>query len=115
MSEKALSFLASEDFPQGMHAAVPGNVKIEGKFGEKVSIDESGKGKKVQLHEIGIVRSGDHPFLLGIMTSGKDVNELEKVIKEVTNNVYEENEQLTNFNRTTMDCMSRCHVNNSGA
>ena len=115
MSKKALAYLDSEDFPQGMHAAVPVNVKIEGKFGEKILLDEHDNGKNAQLHEVGIVQAGDHPFILGIMTSGKDLIGLEKVIKEITHNVYEENEQMTRYNSNNMDCMTRCHVNNSGA
>lgn len=110
MSKKALSYLAAEDFPQGMRSAVPSNVVVESKFGEKVLRDENGKVLSVQLHEVGIILDGEHPFLLGIMTKGKDLPVLENVIQDITHDVFEETEHATIFDQNKMDCMSRCHV-----
>jgi beta-lactamase class A len=114
MSRKALSYLANEDFPQGMHAAVPGNVAVESKFGERVVKDGNGTTISTQLHEVGIVLADGHPFLLGIMTSGTDLTVLEKVIQDITREVYEEDEHMVNANRHAMDCMAQCHIANSG-
>jgi len=111
MSKKALSYLAAEEFPQGMHAVVPANVVVESKFGEKLLLDENGKVLSTQLHEVGIVLNGDHPFLLGIMTSGEDLTVLEKIIREITYDVYEVNAHTADNNQNQMDCThSRCHV-----
>lgn len=111
MSRKALTYLAAEDFPQGMHAAVPANVVVESKFGEKLLLDENGKVVNTQLHEVGIVLDGDHPFLLGIMTSGKDLTALEKIIRDITHGVYEEMELSTHKTQNHDNCMtSQCHA-----
>ncbi|HEY4743056.1 MAG TPA: serine hydrolase, partial [Desulfuromonadaceae bacterium] len=96
MSKKALSYLAAEDFPQGMHAAVPPNVAVESKFGERIVKDTKGTVVNTQLHEVGIVLGDDHPFLLGIMTSGDNLTVLEKVIREISHDVYEEAEHTAN-------------------
>jgi hypothetical protein len=108
MSKKALSYLAAEKFPQGMHSAVPSNVVVESKFGEKVLHDGNGKVVSAQLHEVGIILDGDRPFLLGIMTRGKDLPVLENVIRDITHDVYEETEHSASVIHK-MDCMSRCH------
>lgn len=111
MSQKALSYLAAEDFPQGMHAAVPPNIVVESKFGERLVKDEHGAIVNTQLHEVGIVLGEDHPFLLGIMTSGDDLTVLENVIRDISRDVYEEAEHtaISTTNRTS--CMhARCHA-----
>jgi hypothetical protein len=113
MSKKAFSYLAAEEFPQGMRSAVPSNVVVESKFGEKVLRDENGKPLSAQLHEVGIILDGDHPFLLGIMTEGKDLPDLEDVIRDITRDAYEETEHSSSLNQNKMDCMSRCHVNHT--
>jgi len=111
MARKALSYLAAEDFPQGMHAAVPASIVVESKFGEKILKDENGNVKSVQLHEVGIVLDGNHPFLLGIMTSGKDLTKLEKVIQNITKDIYEEIEHAANHLPNKMNCMhAQCHA-----
>lgn len=111
MSRKALSYLAAEDFPQGMHAAVPANITIESKFGEQEILDGNGKVKSAQLHEVGIVMDGNHPFLLGIMTRGDDFAVQEKVIRDITHDVYEEIEHAGSQTPKLKNCMfAQCHA-----
>jgi hypothetical protein len=94
-----------------MHAAVPANVAVESKFAEKSLLDKNGKVISMQLHEVGIVLDGDHPFLLGIMTRGKDLTELEKTIQNITYDIYEEVEQTDHHVPSQRNCMnSQCHV-----
>ena len=88
MSQKALAYLSAEDFPKGMRAAVPSEVAIAGKFGEKESFDRDGGVKSVQLHEVAIIFDRDQPLLLGVMTRGRDIEALEKVIRDITRRVY---------------------------
>ena len=113
MSKKAFSYLAAEKFPQGMRSGVPSSVVVESKFGEKVFRDENGKVLSARLHEVGIILDGDHPFLLGIMTRGKDLHVLENVIQDITHDVYEETEHSADSYQNKMDCMSRCHASKS--
>ena len=110
MSQKALSYLGAEDFPQGMHAAVPSDVKVESKFGEKLLTDENGRVASTQLHEVGIVLDGDRPFLIGIMTDGKNLPALEKVIRDITHDVYLVTKKMAALSPDKMNCMhGRCH------
>ena len=90
MSQKALSYLAAEDFPQGMHAALPPGITVESKFGEKIVQDISGKVVSTQLHEVGIIQDGNRSFLLGIMTSGYNLTVLKRTIQNITHDIYEE-------------------------
>jgi len=110
MSQKALSYLGAEVFPQGMHAAVPSGVEIESKFGEKLLTDGNGRVESTQLHEVGIVLDRDKPFLIGIMTDGKDLPSLEKVIRQITHDVYEATRKMSELAPDKMSCMhGRCH------
>lgn len=110
MSRKALSYLAAEDFPQGMHAGVPANIVVESKFGEQETLDGNGKVKSAQLHEVGIVMAGNHPFLLGIMTKGNDIAEQEKIIRDITHDVYEEIDHAAGHVPNQTTCMEQCHA-----
>lgn len=83
-SEGALTLLAQTKFKNGLVAGVPQEVLVAHKFGEREF-----EGQK-QLHDCGIVYSGKNPYLLCIMTRGKDFNELAKVIAELSRTTYEE-------------------------
>jgi hypothetical protein len=82
MSEKALELLSHEDFPRGMVAGVPPGVVVASKFGEKVDVGD------VQLHEFGIVYHRKGPYILGVMTRGRDLARQAEVIRKVSALVY---------------------------
>jgi beta-lactamase class A len=84
MSEKALEYLTLEDFPQGLAAGVPKGLTIADKFGERSS--EGGRVK--QLHNYGIVYYPGRPYLLCVMTRGRDFARLTGVISEISRAVY---------------------------
>ena len=92
MSEKALRYLAKSSLKRGMAAAVPMNVEIAGKYGERmIKVSEEGHDVVMsQLHEFGIVYHPHRPFLLGIMVRGEDPASLEQTIRDITRMVYEE-------------------------
>lgn len=87
MSEYALHLLTAEDFPQGIQAGVPRGVTIAGKFGEYLP---EGPGGEVQLHEFAIVYHPRGPYILGIMTRGRDWAAQAGVIRDVSSAVYAE-------------------------
>lgn len=87
MSEKALEFLAFEDFPQGIAAGIPNGVPIAAKFGEFVH-GNNGKGKG--LHEFGIVYHSGGPYILGIMTEGDNFERQGEVIRVLSAMIYSE-------------------------
>lgn len=85
LSEKLLSWLAQSTFAGGLQSAVPPHISIAHKFGERGLRD----GSK-QLHDCGIVYYPDNPYLLCIMTQGKNFDDLVKVISHISKLIYQE-------------------------
>lgn len=83
-SEKALLILSDLEFKDGLVAGVPGNITVAHKFGERTL---SGS---IQLHDCGIIYYPKQPYLLCVMTRGKDVSALIKVIADISKLVYQE-------------------------
>jgi len=92
MSEKALRYLSKSTFRQGMAAGVPPNIDIASKHGERMTaaVGDSEEQLVYQFHEFGIIYHPNRPFLLGIMARGDDVDQLEKILRDITRLVYEE-------------------------
>lgn len=89
MSEKALELLVTGDFSQGIASMVPLDIKVAQKFGHNRVFDP--KTKELvsdDLHDCGIVYYPQHPYLLCIMTKGKDFDKQAKVIQEISSLVY---------------------------
>jgi beta-lactamase class A len=92
MSEKALRYLSKSAFRTGMAAGIPPSVDIASKRGERrISVTSNGNDKELtQLHEFGIIYHPHRPFLLGIMVQGEDLDQLTKILRDITRLVYEE-------------------------
>jgi beta-lactamase class A len=92
LSEKALKHLSNSVFREGIIAGTPPGVEIASKFGERtVHVNDEGQERDVkQLHDFGIIYFPKHPYLLGVMTRGKDFKELGKVIRDISHEVYDE-------------------------
>ena len=83
-SEYVLSLLAQSKFPQGLEAGVPKNIKIAHKFGEfMVSADD------LRLHDCGIIYRKSDPYILCMMTRGKNFDKLASIIADTSKIVYE--------------------------
>ncbi len=85
MSERTLSILSKSTFKKGIVAGVPSKVTVAHKFGER---NYELKGEK-QLHDCGIVYVPNRPYLICIMTRGKEFSKLEKTIAGISKIVYE--------------------------
>ena len=83
-SEKALEILSHSTFKAGIVAGVPENVAVAHKFGERFFTDTGEK----QLHDCGIIYA-ENPYLLCVMTKGRDFRELEEAISKVSSIVYQ--------------------------
>lgn len=83
LSDKALRILSETGFAYGMRQAAPQSVKVSHKFGFKKIGDSS-----FQLHHFGIVYHQKKPYLLGVMTKGKTMEDLEGTIKSIAVMVY---------------------------
>lgn len=81
-SEFATSLLTGTNFKQGMVSGLPDSLLVAHKFGE------SGDDEMHELHESGIVYYNDSPYLLTIMTKGKDINKLPEVISMISKLTY---------------------------
>ena len=77
-SEYALRLLSKVDFNEGITSVIPKNITVAHKFGEQ------GDSTSKQLHETAIVYQGNNPYLLTIMTQGKEMKPLPGVIREIT-------------------------------
>ncbi len=87
-SEKALRLLSETQFNKGLVSGVPATIKISHKFGER-QVSASVK----QLHDCGIVYYPNKPYLLCVMTRGRNLDELASFIGQVSKIVYESVDQ----------------------
>lgn len=86
-SEQALSIMAKSTYKDGLAAGLPGNVPVAQKYGERVE-GSDGNIQSVELHNCGIVYAPNHPYVICIMTKGKDINKLTGIIKDISSLVY---------------------------
>jgi len=84
MSERALNYLTQSSFNLGIKAGLPKTMKTALKYGVR-DIDQEGIS---QIHDCGIVYSEKWPYLICIMTKGKDKNKLVDFIREVSKTIY---------------------------
>lgn len=81
-SNKALELLSRTDFREGLVAGIPEGVTVAHKFGER------GIGDIKQLHDCGVIYERTHPYLLCVMTRGKDFEPLKKTIQAISRETY---------------------------
>jgi beta-lactamase class A len=89
-SEYALTLLLQTDFPQGIVAGVPTSVPVAHKFGERTILAHEETEEIKQLHDCGIVYYPENPYLLCVMTRGKEYVDLEKTISTISSMFYKE-------------------------
>lgn len=84
LSERALEILTKVDFKKGLVAGVPNSVKVAHKFGTPDK-----QNGLAQLHDCGIIYA-NNPYLLCVMTKGKDIEKLANIIKRISEITYSE-------------------------
>ena len=82
-SEFGLSLLAQSTYKEGFLKDINPGFPVAHKFGERVY------GGLQQLHEIGIFYSEPEPYLLGVMSEGKNLKELSTVLSQISKLVYQ--------------------------
>ncbi len=85
MSERALEILSRAEFKDGIVSGVPSGINVAHKFGER-DIDDGLN----QLHDCGIVYFPQNPYLICVMTRGKDFKQLSGIVKEISKMIYDE-------------------------
>lgn len=81
-SSIALGLLTKSKFKKGLIAELPGDMLVAHKFGER------GLGSDLQLHDCGIVYRQKSPYLLCVMSRGKDFDQLAATIRSVSKIVF---------------------------
>lgn len=84
MSQKALHLLSKAEFHDGLVAGLPATVTVAHKFGVRDYRNEK------QLHDCGIVYHPRTPYLLCVMTRGKEIPRLADVIRDISAMVFRE-------------------------
>jgi beta-lactamase class A len=87
-SEKALELLSRTNFTQGLPSALPEDIVVSHKFGERTILNGEYIVEK-QLHDCGIIYYPQHPYLLCVMTRGSDYQRLTRVVKDMSKVVYD--------------------------
>ena len=82
LSDYALKLLSQSSFRDGLVRPLDPSIKVPRKFAER------GTNGVNEFHEMGIVYSGKDPYLLGVMTKGRDLKDLENVVADVSQIVY---------------------------
>ena len=82
-SEYAMELLTRSDFDYGIKAGVPSEIKVANKFGEKADRTD------FQLHDCGIVYYPGSPYMIGVMTKGKDYKKMAQTIQRISTNIFE--------------------------
>lgn len=86
-SEMILNYLASSEFSKGLKAGIKEDIVIAHKHGV---LNNNNPNQSSQLHDCGIIYLPEKPYLLCVMSKGKNKQELYKVIQEISKTVFEE-------------------------
>ena len=87
MSDYALKLLTEQSFKDGLVKFLDPSIKVSRKFAER------GSGEERQYHEMGIVYQNGKPYLISVMTKGKDLKELANVVADISQMVNSEMQQ----------------------
>jgi len=82
-SEECLSILSKTEFKDGLLKGLPANCITSHKFGE------GGSSSEPNFSEAAIVYCGKRPYIITIMTKGRDMKSLPAVSAEISKKVYE--------------------------
>ena len=83
-SEYAMSLLAACSFKEGLLNGLPKNTRVIHKFGE------AGSGAIRELHESGIVYISNKPYIITVMTMGRDIKKQCQIISQISHMAYKE-------------------------
>jgi len=89
MSEKALGYLTTSDFDNGLRTGIPSNTIIANKFGER-SLEDEKTGEVIhQLHDCGVVYLPSNPYIACVMTRGASFEKMTPIIGKISKAIYE--------------------------
>jgi beta-lactamase class A len=86
-SQKVLELLTRTDFDLGIAGGIPKTVTVAHKYG--ISAISPVGNERVGLNDCGIVYAESGPYLICIMTKGKDPYVLASIMREISKQAYE--------------------------
>lgn len=86
-----LDQLSESTFRNALAAGVPDDIRVAHKFGETSAKDGLTGKTSVILNDCGVIYKKDAPYILCVMTRGEKHEELERIIKEISERVYHSN------------------------
>lgn len=87
-SEKALQLLSQAKYTTGIVAGVPAPLVVAHKYGIRAVATPTATAPN-ELHDCGIVYYPNHPYLLCVMTSGRDLVAEQNTIKNISQDAYQ--------------------------
>lgn len=90
MSVKALTYLSQAHYPKGIRSAILREIPVAHKYGIRDIELNGSKVKGYQLHHFGIVYYPNKPFIIGVMTRGKNEEISNKIIHDLAEITYRE-------------------------
>ena len=88
-SNTLLSLLSSATFKNGIVAGVSASTTVSHKFGEHINTGDN-TINSTELHDCGIVYHPVSPYVLCVMTEGKNESDLSSFIQQISSAVYQE-------------------------
>jgi len=98
-SQQALEYLTFSTFKDGIVAGVPSYILVAHKFGEYLA---PGSDSIKQRHDCGIIYYPGSPYLLCVMSRGRDFETLDDIIRDISRTVYQEVDHAKAPSRGTM-------------
>ena len=83
-SQFAMEILLKSKFKKGLTKYLPSYAKVAHKFGERYTSSDL-----TQFHEAGIIYSGDNPYLIVIMTEGKNHEQLMECVAQISKLLFD--------------------------
>jgi hypothetical protein len=95
LSEKALDLLSKTNYTDGIVSGVAKGITVAHKFGEHttniINPDFPELSKTVhELHDCGIVYVPGKPYLICVMTKGKEFTDLQKIVSDISSIIWKE-------------------------
>lgn len=87
-SEFLLSLLAGSTYKEALVKELPKNVKVAHKYGLYNLTKLNPSKPELELHDCGIVYHLEHPYIICVMTRGKDEAGLSQFIADISKYVY---------------------------
>jgi len=99
-SEKALEILSRAEYNKGIRMAVPSNLRVCHKYGERDTLLSPTEIQIRQLHHAGIIYYPGKTFFICVMTKGSDKKKMENIIYDIAKMAYQQvDKQVKSFKK----------------